>query len=235
MIKDKKILLSYLYTFIVIFLYSYVFFSNIIISIIISAFISLKFYEVIYEFLDKMDLKSRRIMFREFLDIFNTNIISGHNFYDSIRKTSIEIKSIFDDNKYLIRYLDEFIIDIDNGNSLEISLKDFRDKLEMEEATIFIDSLIIGIETGINLSSITRISKNMLSENISLEFEIDTIVDNSKREFLIMTILPLIVLIMTNLTSNSELEILDYIIRVPIFAMFMLSFYFGNKIVNLEV
>lgn len=233
--KDKKIILSYFYTFIVIFLYSYVFFNNILVSIIISTFVSLKFYEIIYEFLDKMDIKNRRLMFREFLDLFNTNIISGHNFYESIRKTSAEIKNIFDENRYLIKYLDELIFDIDNGNSLRYSLKDFKRKLDMEEADIFIDSILIGIETGINLSDITSISKNMLSENISLELEIDTIVDNSKREFLIMTVLPLIVLLMTNFTSSSEMSLVDYIIRIPIFAVFILAFYFGNKIVNLEV
>lgn len=232
--RNKQII-SYFISFTIIFLYTYIFFNSFLFSSIFSIFISLKFYKNIYEIFEKKNLRLKRIMFREFLDIFNSNIISGENFYNSLKKTSKEIKNIFHDNTYLVKYLDELVLDIENGKNITDALRDFKQKADLEEVDIFIDSLILSIQMGIDLSKITNNSKNMLSDNISLELELSTIVDNSKKEFLIMIFLPIFVLLLVNNSSTNTLRFSDYLIRIPVFISFIFAFYLGNKIVNLEV
>lgn len=227
--------ISYLISVLIIFLYSYVFFYSIIISVVLCILISIEFHKIFEDFLNKKDIRLKRIMFREFLDIFNSNIISGQNFYNSLKTTSVEIKNIFQENTYIISYLDLLVKDIDNGKMIEQSLLIFKERSKLEEVDIFVDSLIIAIKSGIDISKITNNSKKMLSENISLELEISTILDNSKKDFLIMSILPLIILVLLNITSIKSLDYIDYIIRIPVFIIFIFSFYLGNKIVNLEV
>lgn len=233
--KDRKVYISYLISFILLALYSYIFFFNTIISIILAGLLSIKFHNIIYEILNISNIRQKRLMFREFLDLFNSSIISGNNFYNSLLYTSREIKNIFNEEKFIIKYLNELILDIDNGNSIEDSLLNFKKKSNLEDINIFIDSLIIALKSGIDISKITTISKDMISENISLELELSVISNNSKKEFIIMSILPLIILLVLSMTNSNNLSLIDYIIRMPVFILFIFSFYIGYQIVNLEV
>lgn len=233
--KEKKDLLSFLISYIIFFVYSFIFFNSIFISIFLSFFLSLIFKNLIFVLLDSREYKNKRILFREFLDIFNSNVISGENFYKSMKNTQKEMYAIFPEEELINKNIKRINLDIDNGKNITEALLNFKYNMQLEDVDIFVDTLIIAIKSGINLSDVTQLSKDMLSENISLDIEISTIIDNSKREFIIMMILPLIVLIMTTVTTQRNTEFIEYIIRIPIFIIFIFSFYLGNKIVNLEV
>lgn len=228
--KRKSIFL----TSIIMFIYLQIFFDKFFISLIIAPILSMKFSSIISNVFINNDKKEKRIIFREFLDIFNTNIIAGNNLLFSLKNTYSELKNLFSEEAYLVRSLQEALIDIDNGESIDSSLYKFRIKSNLEEVSIFIDSLIIALNSGIDISKISENSKESLSRNISLELEIDTIVNNSKKEFLIMIILPLIVLVLLNNNINAEITFADYIVRIPVFILLLFSFILGEKIVNLE-
>ena len=74
-----------------------------------------------------------------------------------------------------------------------------------------------------------------MTQNIALELEIDTIVNNSKKEFLIMTILPLVIIVILNTSINEKITFADYIVRIPVFIVLLFSFVLGEKIVNMEI
>lgn len=232
---NKNTTISYFISFIIFFIYSLTFFKNIFLAVLLSLIISLKAYLIVFQILMKNNLRTKRLMFREFLDIFNTNIIAGNNFYNSLKNTSIEIKNIFYEKIFIVKYLDNLILDIDNGNNIIDSLLNFKEKCDLEEVDIFVESIIIAVKSGLDISKMTDVSKDMLTENISLELEIATLVNNAKREFLIMTILPVIILFLVNFSNTQVLNFTDYIVRVPVFIIFLFSFYIGYKIVNLEI
>lgn len=232
---NKNTTIAYFISFIIFFIYSLTFFKNIFLAVLLSLIISLKAYLIVFQILMKNNLRTKRLMFREFLDIFNTNIIAGNNFYNSLKNTSIEIKNIFYEKIFIVKYLDNLILDIDNGNNIIDSLLNFKEKCDLEEVDIFVESIIIAVKSGLDISKMTDVSKDMLTENISLELEIATLVNNAKREFLIMTILPVIILFLVNFSNTQVLNFTDYIVRVPVFIIFLFSFYIGYKIVNLEI
>lgn len=233
--ENIRVKVPLIISFLLLFIYSYLFFSSILISTIISIILSLAFKPIISNFFESKDKKLKRIMFREFLDIFNSNIISGLNFFSALKMSSIEINHLFTDKKYIIIFLEDMIKDIDNGKSMEEALIKFKERSRLEEIDIFVDSMVIALKSGIDISRITSNSKEMLTSSISLELELATISENSKRDFIIMSFLPLIILILLNITSARSLNIIDYIIRVPVFVLFIFSFYLGHKIVNLEI
>ncbi len=226
---------SYIISIIIFFIYLQVFFNQILISLIIAPIISIKFSNIIMNLFNDKDIKQKRIIFREFLDVFNTNILAGNNLLISLRNTHTELKTLFNEDNYIVIYLEELLIDIDNGKSIEDSLKIFEKKSKLEEVSIFIDSLIIAINSGIDIFKISNISKDALTQNIALELEIDTIVNNSKKEFLIMTILPLVIIVMLNASINEKITFADYIVRIPVFIVLLVSFVLGEKIVNMEI
>lgn len=219
----------------IIFIYLQVFFDKVLVSIIFAPIISIKFSIIILNLFQNKEIKQKRIMFREFLDIFNTNIVAGNNLLVSLRNTHLELKSLFNEANYIVQYLEDMLIDIENGKSIENSLKIFEKKSEITEVSIFVDSLIIAVNSGIDISKISNISKDALTQNIALELEIDTIVSNSKKEFIIMTMLPLVILILLNNSINEQITSADYIVRIPVFIVLLFSFLLVEKIVNMEI
>lgn len=97
------------------------------------------------------------------------------------------------------------------------------------------DTLAISIEKGIELNRVIGNSKEEINTKISTELEIDILIQNSKREFIIMIILPIIVLFTLNSTLDTSLTFSDYLIRSFGFLIILFSFYIGHKIVNLEI
>lgn len=226
---------AYIISTVIFFIYLQLFFDNYLVSVIFAPIISIKFLHIIMNIFQNKDMKQKRIIFREFLDIFNTNILAGNNLLSSLKNTHVELKSLFSEQDYIVKYLEDLLIDIDNGQSIENSLREFERKSETEEISIFIDSLIIAINSGIDISKISNISKDELTQSIALELEIDTIVSNSKKEFMIMTILPLVIIAILNFNLNEKISFADYIIRIPVFIVILFSIILGEKIVNMEI
>lgn len=226
---------SYILSFLLFSFYGYVFFQNIIVSLIISAIISIKFKRIFYDISEKDTKKKQMIMFRDFLDILSSSILSGNNFYDSIISTSSEITIIYSKGSKISRALSSFINDISNGFSQKDALYKFAEYLNFDGARIFSQTMSIGLDSGIDMKDIINNTKDQIGEKITMELEIRTILDNSKREFIIMMILPLIILILLNLTELRQLNLVDYITRTIVFIFIILSFYLGEMIVNLEV
>ena len=174
-------------------------------------------------------------MFRDFLDIFNTSIMSGNNFYESMVATKDEITVLYDRNSKIAKAITELVENLDNGIIQNDALLIFGDSLGFDEARIFAQTMQMGLDSGMEIREVISITKDQLTDQINMELDIRTNLDSSKREFLIMMILPLIIITLLNLTNIRELNFMDYIIRMVVFGFIVFSFYLGELIVNLEV
>lgn len=225
---------SYVLSIFLIFLYTYLFFNSIIFSFILSLLLCIKVKDIFLDFFNQKDKKLRRIFFREFLDFLNTNIVSGNNIIYSLKNTAVEMENIISSNNIFILKIKEILLDIENGETIENSLIKLANFIDIEEAKIFADSMKIGMEAGMNIAEIINISKNTLIESITLELEMETIINNSKKEFIIMTVLPLIIMFMLQYFMNNKLSYIDYIVRFFVFIIFLFSFYIGKRIIDME-
>lgn len=231
----RNLIVSYSLSFLIFFLYALSFFRSYLISILLSAILSLKFKELFLEFFDKKQLIKKRDMFRNFLDVLNASVASGSNFYQSIKDSTIEMSSFYSAKEFIVIELNNLLSNIDNGYTLENALELFRLKMDFEEASIFIDSLKIGLKSGMDIKEVIRNSKFAINEQIIVENEISLSLNNSKREFIIMIVLPIVILLLLNKTDARVLNFVDYIIRSVVFFMVILSIYMGEKIVKLEI
>lgn len=232
--KNKK-LISISAALIISFLYSYVFYKNYILALVISIVLSFKFHKVFLNFLDKKDEIKFKIQFREFLDMLNSSVLSGNNLLQGIRDTSKDIKKYMSNNDNFSKYVEEIVVDIENGREIASAFEKFKEKVKCKEVDVFVDTLAISIEKGIDLNRVIGNSKEEINTKISTELEIDILIQNSKREFIIMIILPIIVLLTLNSTLDTSLTFSDYLIRSFGFLIILFSFYLGHKIVNLEI
>lgn len=233
--NKRNLMISYGLSFIIFFLYSYSFFRLYTVSILISSILSIKFKGLFLDFFDKKLLMKKRTMLKNFLDIMNGSVISGKNFYQSIKDCSQEISSYYGSKELISVELNNLISNIDNGYSMENALDIFKANMDFEEASIFVDSLKIGLSSGMDIKEIISNSKFAINEQILVENEISISLNNSKREFIIMIVLPIVILFLLNKTDPKVLNFVDYIIRTIVFMMVVFSIYLGEKIVKLEI
>lgn len=233
--RNKNLIISYSISFIIFFLYSYSFFRIITISIIISGFLSIKFKGLFLDFINKKELVKKREMLKNFLDILNASVISGRNFYQSLCDCKKDLEAFFGSKELIKKEVNTLILNIDNGFKMDDALDIFKNNLDFDEASIFVDSLKIGLKSGMDIKEIVANSKLAINEQILVENEISMSLNNSRREFIIMIVLPIIILLLLSKTNMRALNIIDYIVRSFVFLMVIFAIYLGEKIVRLEI
>ena len=226
---------AYLLSFIIFILYSYTFFRNIPISLAISALVSLKFKKIFFDYFESSRLNFEQRIFRDFLDLLNSSILSGQNFYQALSGAIEELEEYYNPKVALVASLRAVKNDLDNGKGEGLSLKGFKDRCQINEGKIFADTLIIALGSGMDLAKIVYSSKDSINSQMDIEMEISHSLNNGKRELVIMVLLPLVILFLLTKTDISSLSMVDYIIRSVVFVIILFSIYFGNKIVNLEI
>lgn len=230
-IKVKSFIISYIISF----LYLFLFFENFIFSLLASSVSAFLARRIIYNFLLNKNNMEKRMMFREFLDIFNASILSGSNFYEALKSAREEMITMFTGKNPMCRAVDRLIRDLDNSLSVEEALESFSKDLAIDEVYIFCQSLSIGFKSGINIGKLVFDSKESITESIALNLELDKIISAGKREFLIIAFLPIAVLFVLSFTIGGSLNFIDYIIRIPMFLLIVFAVNLAYKIVNLEV
>jgi len=197
--------------------------------------ISVKFFKIFENIFVKRDLRKEKIMLRDYLDVLNSSIISGNNFYLAVKKASHELLELYSEDDLIIKSTKQVYFDLENGLSNNQALEKFQENFHCEEAKIFVDTLCIGLETGISLKQIIANSRDSINDYINTELEISTSINSGRRELIIMMILPLIILILLGQTDLTHLKIIDYIVRGVVYMIILFSFYLGEKIVNMEI
>lgn len=226
---------SYMFAYIISFLYLFAFFQSLIFALPAAPLMAFFIKSIIYNFLLNRNNIEKRMMFREFLDIFNASILSGGNFYNSIKAAREELINMFTGKNLMCKSVDRLIWDLDNSLSMEEALNNFSADLDIEEARIFCQSLSIGLKSGMNIAKLVFNSKETITESIALNLELDKIISSGKREFMIIALLPIVVLFVLSFTISGALTFIDYIIRLPMFFLIVFAVNLAYKIVNLEV
>lgn len=226
---------SYFISFIIFALYSFIFFRSVYVSIVISAVISIKFQSIFFEYFKAQSLKQEQRIFRDLLDLLNSSIMSGQNFYQALSFSGEELEEYYDPQSYVVLAVKGLKSDLDNGKTEKDSLKAFKIMCRIKEAGIFADTLIIALGSGMDLAKIISSSRDSINSQMDVEFEVSTSLNSGKRELIIMILLPLLILFLLTKTQISKLSFVDYLIRSVVFIMILFSIHFGEKIINLEI
>lgn len=225
---------SYLIAFLTVFIYSYIIYKKMLISLVIAGFISIKFEKVFYNLQKRRQDKTEKLLFKEFLDIFNSYISSGLNFYDSIVNCKFQINNTYSKKMNLLKDINDLVSNLDNGYTENDALKVLEKTTKLMQLKLFAQVLQVALVTGMNLSQIVIETKRQLDDQIEMELEIGSIIDGGKREFIIMMILPAILIATLDFSNTSNIQFIDYIVRSVVYLVIILSFYLGQKIVSLE-
>lgn len=177
------------------------------------------------------------IQFRDMLGSISTSIGSGKNVVNSFNDAYQEMQNQFGDSSYIANELKFIITGLQNNVTIENLLMDFGERSAQEDIQSFAEVFSVANRRGGSIRQIILDTKNVISDKISVELEIQTLISGKKNELNIMILLPLIVVSQVN-TMTAEtggFDIITFIVKIVAIVMFVFAYFIGQKIMDIRV
>lgn len=177
------------------------------------------------------------LQFREMLGSLCTSIGSGKNMPDSFLDAYTEMKQQFGEDAYISKELSGILTGLHNNLNIEALLNDFAYRSGQEDILSFAEIFEVANRRGGSIRQIILETKDLISDKISIEMEIRTMISGKSNELNIMILLPLIIVSQLNSMMNASGGNAFLIIGVKFVAigMFVGAYCLGKKMIDIKV
>ena len=143
----------------------------------------------------------------------------------------------YGDNAEIVRELKIIKSGMDNNMNIEVLLQDFAKRSHNENIQNFADVFSVANRRGGNIRQIIYETKNVISDKIMIEQEIQTLISGKKNELNIMILLPLIVVNQTKAFQGGGggNGLTGLLIRLVAFGIFVAAYVIGRKMMDIRV
>lgn len=139
--------------------------------------------------------------------------------------------------------LDEFNkikSDLNMGMSVDDALKNFMERIHMEDVDDLVNSVIIVRQKGGNLVEVMTNVRKMINDKLEMKREIETLIASKKLEAVIMTIVPIFIIVTLSIFSWDYMEPLyeSFIGKIFIvlgFILLVVNYFVSKKIVDIRL
>lgn len=189
----------------------------------------------------KILLERRRrrlvIQFRDMLESVSTSLGSGRNVKDAFLGAYGEMQAQFGEKAEIVEELYIIKSGITSNVNMEVLLQDFAKRSHDENVRNFADVFSEANRRGGNIRKIIFETKNVISEKIIVEQDIQTVISGKKNELNIMMVLPLIIVNQTKAMqgSTSADAAFNLLVKLVAFCMFIAAYLIGRKMMKIEV
>lgn len=184
---------------------------------------------------------------REFLSQFldgmqsvSTALAAGYSVETAFEQALKELRSLYDKDAMAVREFHYIVTQLHMNRSLEELLKALALRSGLEDIQNFADIFAAAKRTGGNMIAIIRNSAQCISMKEETQKEIDTCLSAKKLEQNIMSLVPFLILIYVQAVSPGFLDVMYHnpggvLVMSLCLGVYVLAWFWGRKIVNIEV
>lgn len=215
---------------------TYIFFDMIFLSVpagILAGFAGIRIW---CKMLKKKRARALTLQFKDMLESLSTSIGAGKNTANALEDAKKDMENQYGIYSYIVMELYTMIEGIRNGIQIEDLLLDFGVRSENEDIMNFADVFATANRQGGNMQDILYETKNIISQKIDIEMEIQTMVSGSKNELNIMMVMPFIIVTITKgFTSTGGFSLTNFLVKLLALAMFIGAYFLGQKMTDIRV
>jgi tight adherence protein B len=180
-----------------------------------------------------------KLQFRELLDSLATSLASGKNVTDSFQDAQNDLANLYEEGAYILRELQVMQAGLVNNIAIEKMLLDFGERSGIDDIKSFSCVFETCYRTGGNIKDVIKNTKQIISDKIEIETEIQTIVTGSKTEQNMMMAMPIALIALIKLMSPEFAE--NYRTATGIGAttvaviIFVIAYYVGKKVLDIKI
>lgn len=182
--------------------------------------------------------KALRKQFMNLLENLSVSLAAGNTLNDSFINAKSDMLNQYSEKDMIIQELSEIISGMDNGHTLEEMMTAFGQCAGNEDIENFANVISNCYRMGGNFKDVIRKTRNIISDKIAIEEEIETKLASNKLQHNAMCLMPIILVGMLKLSSASFAANLSSFLGVVVttiaIAIFVSSYFWGRKIINIE-
>ena len=213
-------------------------FGVVIASIVIGAAVGFYAIPVYRRYLQERRRKAILLQFRDMLDSLSNSFSAGKNTPDAFTDAYSDLKLAYGEQAPIVKEMAIIVSGLHNNFVIEDLLRDMSDRCGIDDINSFAETFAVCNRLGGNLKKVVVDSRDIISDKIEIEMEIQTTVAANKNEINIMCVMPFVIIAMmgtlgqASITANTPLNVLVKLIAI---FMFVIAYKLGRKITDIKV
>ena len=225
----REKIIGYLIGFVAGFLAAQIMFGVVIASIVIGAAVGFYAIPVYRRYLQERRRKAILLQFRDMLDSLSNSFSAGKNTPDAFTDAYSDLKLAYGEQAPIVKEMAIIVSGLHNNFVIEDLLRDMSARCGIDDINSFAETFAVCNRLGGNLKKVVVDSRDIISDKIEIEMEIQTTVAANKNEINIMCVMPFVIIAMmgtmgqASITANTPLNVL-----VKLIAIFMFVIAYGD-------
>ncbi|MBQ7592514.1 MAG: type II secretion system F family protein [Clostridia bacterium] len=188
--------------------------------------------------LEKKRRDTLKLEFRDVLESLGNSVSSGKNSYEAFYDACRDLKASRGSGSDMVRELERLTNGLENGSTLEEMLAGMAQRTGDPDIACFSETFAACGRAGGNMKQIICISRDIITDRISVGMEISASVASGKNEMYVMSVLPFAVVAMMKTLGNEALtgnSLLNVGVKIAALCLFAAAFAVGKKITDITV
>lgn len=220
-------------------LVTWLFFGNIMVSAVTAAAAGF-FAQSVYQN-HKMEKRKKALLvqFKDLLEALTTSYSAGKNTLEAFTDAVGDMAQIYGDEADIVEELSIIVGGMNNNINIEDLLLNFAERSGLDDIRNFADVFRVAIRQGANIKDIIFSTRDIISDKIEIEMEINSMLAGNKNELNVMMVMPLIIIVSlgglgTGMTAVDN-TLINVFIKVIALGMFALAYFLGKKITAIKI
>lgn len=216
----------------------YVFYENIIVSVVVGivcgfAFIPMRTKQVINKRQQKLTTQ-----FRGLLDALSTSIGAGKNMFDAFASAADDLAVQFSADADIVQEVQIIRMGINNNIPIENLLLNFAERSGLEDVYNFANVFATCYKKGGNIKEVIKNTTAIIGDKIEIQMELETMVSGQKSEQNIMLVMPVIFIVLMKSMGGDLIDLQSPVGIMSVSAaivIFVASYFVSKKILDIKL
>lgn len=220
-------------------LVTWLFFGNVILSVITAAAAGVFAQSIYQNYKMEKRKKALLIQFKDLLEALTSSYSAGKNTLEAFTDAVGDMVQIYGEEADIVAELSIITGGMGNNINIEDLLLNFAERSGLDDIRNFADVFRVAIRQGANIKDIIFSTRDIISDKIEIEMEINSMLAGNKNELNIMMVMPLIIIVSlgglgTGMTAVDN-TLINVVIKIAALGMFALAYYLGKKITAIKI
>lgn len=215
---------------------SYAYFDSKILGVIVGLLLGYKAISIYQNSLFKNRKNELRLQFRDMLESLSNSYTVGMTANRAFHSAYGDMMVEHGEDSYIAKEL-QLICSAHDNQGIEIRdmVNDFAQRSGIDDIRSFASVFDVSTDLGGDIAKVIRETRDMISDKVEVELEIQTMVTGQKSQLNILAIMPVVMALLTRSFSTPTGGMIVIIIKVIALAMFVFAYWMGTKIVDIKV
>lgn len=216
----------------------YIFYESIFASLILGAVMGYFLLPVFNRWLVERRRKKLLLQFKDLLDALNTSLGTGKNVFDAFSAAQSDLAVEYPSDADILREVAIILNGITNNMQIEDLLKDLGQRSGLKEIIDFAAVFETCYRKGANMQQVIHNTVEVITDEIEIGMEIQTMVSGQKSEQNVMLFMPIVFVVMLKTMGGNLVDLstpVGVACMTAALVLFGIAFWVSRKILDIKL